>query len=117
MDDQPRRDVLASLATLGVAPVARGADIDGDDGGDVPDVDVSDDHVFWLVMGSAVLHDDPDESADVLGAVWAIRDDDDGPNAQVVEKYARAAAKGEYDRDEIERRTSAARRSISSNPK
>lgn len=105
MTDQSRRDVLASLAAIGVAPAVPVSDLDREEPtGDVPAVDVGDGHPFWVAMSSAVLHDDPDDAADVLGAVWAIRSAHAGPSVEEVEEHARAAASGEYDRDEIERR-------------
>ncbi|WP_227130934.1 hypothetical protein [Halorubellus salinus] len=67
-DETERRDVLASLTVQGVGPGVRISEIDHEEPTyDVPSVDADDDHVFRLAMSSAVLHDDPDEVADVLG--------------------------------------------------
>lgn len=104
MTDQSRRDVLQALAGASVAVPIPDVDLDRDDGeGDIPDINIVDEDLVWLALSSAVLHDDPDDAADVVGCIWDFHEDPSIDTAQI-EEMSRAAARGDYDREIIERR-------------
>lgn len=97
-----RRDYLRSLGVAAIAPAASTSPAESE--GEVPDVD--DSSLFWMVLLTAIDHDDPDEAVEMTEVAIEVYDAPGvkGPSADEVRQHVRATVRGEYDEAEIQQR-------------
>lgn len=96
-----RRDYLQGMGLAAVAPSTIATSESEDE---VPNVD--DGSLIWVMLLTAIDHDDPDEAVEILEVAIELYDASlvEGPSAEDVEQHVRATVRGEYDEDAIKRR-------------